>query len=251
MTDRTLSLPAGQDDLIQAVAKANKRTVVVLYAGGPVLMDPWLSQVPAVLVAWYPGQEAGPAPVTVLFGDANPSGKLPVTFIKAWKDSAAYPNYPGENLTVNYAEGIYVGYRHVDKNKIEPLFPFGHGLSYTTFEYGDLKISPAEVGEGQPVTVSLNVKNTGKVAGAEVVQIYVGDKESSIDRPVKELKAFGRVTLKPGESQTVTFTLNRDALSFYDEARKAWVAEPGAFTVEAGSSSRDIRLSGSFTLTAR
>jgi beta-glucosidase len=251
MTDRTLSLPPGQDDLIQAVARANRRTVVVVYAGGPVLMDPWLPQVPAVLMAWYPGQEAGPAPVTVLFGDANPSGKLPVTFIKAWKDSSAYPNYPGENLTVNYAEGIYVGYRHFDKNKIEPLFPFGHGLSYTTFEYSDLKISPEEAGDGQPITVSLNVTNTGKVAGAEVVQIYVGDPESSIDRPVKELKAFGRVMLEPGETQTVTFTLNRDALSYYDETRKEWIAEPGLFDVEAGSSSRDIRLKGSFTLAAR
>ena len=114
-------------------------------------MDRWLSQVPAVLVAWYPGQEAGPAPVTVLFGDANPSGKLPVTFLKAWKDSPAFANYPGENLTVNYAEGIYVGYRHLDKNNIEPLFPFGHGLSYTTFGYSDLKVSPAEVAPGQPV----------------------------------------------------------------------------------------------------
>jgi len=251
MTDRTLALPAGQDDLIQAVSRANRRTVVVLYAGGPVLMDPWLPQVPAVLVAWYPGQEAGTAPVTVLFGDANPSGRLPVTFIKAWKDSAAYPNYPGENLTVNYAEGIYVGYRHADKHNIEPLFPFGHGLSYTTFEYSDLKVSPAEVGASQPVTVSLSVKNAGSVAGAEVVQIYVADRESSLDRPVKELKAFGRVMLEPGETRSVTFTLNRDAMSFYDDTKKDWVAEPGVFEVYAGSSSRDIRLKGSFTLAGK
>jgi beta-glucosidase len=214
-------------------------------------MDPWLPQVPAVLVAWYPGQEAGTAPVTVLFGDANPSGRLPVTFIKAWKDSAAYPNYPGENLTVNYAEGIYVGYRHADKHNIEPLFPFGHGLSYTTFEYSDLKVSPAEVGASQPVTVSLSVKNAGSVAGAEVVQIYVADRESSLDRPVKELKAFGRVMLEPGETRSVTFTLNRDAMSFYDDTKKDWVAEPGVFEVYAGSSSRDIRLKGSFTLAGK
>jgi beta-glucosidase len=249
MADRTLSLPAGQDELIQAVAKANKRTVVVLNAGGPVLMNRWLAQVPAVLMAWYPGQEAGRAPTAVLFGDANPSGKLPVTFLKRWEDSAAFGNYPGLNLTVDYAEGIYVGYRHSDKKNIEPLFPFGHGLSYTTFAYSDLKVSPAKAAPGQPVEVSLSVRNTGSVAGAEVVQIYLRDVQFSVDRPVKELKAFQRTMLKPGETQVVTLTLDQSAMSFYDETKKEWVAEPGLFEVQAGASSRDIRLKAEFELT--
>jgi beta-glucosidase len=251
MTDRTLSLPAGQDELIQAVAKANRRTVVVLNAGGPVLMSRWLAQVPSVLLAWYPGQEAGRAPAAVLFGDANPSGKLPVTFLKDWKDSSAYGNYPGENLTVEYAEGIYVGYRNFDRKNIEPLFPFGYGLSYTTFAYSDLKVGPAKAAPGQAVEVSLNVRNSGSVAGAEVVQIYLRDVQASVDRPVKELKAFRRVMLKPGETQTLTFTLDKNAMSFYDEKNKAWVAEPGAFEVQAGASSRDIKLKGSFELLAQ
>jgi beta-glucosidase len=247
--DRTLSLPAGQDELIQAVARANQRTVVVLNGGGPVLMGRWLAQVPSVLMAWYPGQEAGRAPTAVLFGDANPSGKLPVTFVKRWEDSAAFGNYPGENLGVNYAEGLYVGYRHSDKNNVEPLFPFGHGLSYTTFAYSDLTVSPAKVAPGQPVEVKLSVRNTGAVAGAEVVQVYLRDVQSSVDRPVKELKAFRRTVLKPGEAQVVTLTLEPGALSFYDEAARSWVAEPGAFEVQAGASSRDIRLKAEFELT--
>jgi beta-glucosidase len=245
-SDRTLSLPAGQDEMIQAVARANSRTIVVLNAGGPVLMIRWLAQVPAVLMAWYPGQEAGGAPVAALFGDVNPSGKLPVTFPKEWKDSSAYPNYPGKDLTVDYAEGIYVGYRHFDKKNIEPLFPFGHGLSYTTFAYSDLKLSAQRVMPGQPVTVNLKVKNTGSVAGAEVVQIYVRQVKPSVDRPPKELKAFRRVVLKPGETQAIAVTLDQSALSYYDEARKEWVAEPGEFEVQAGASSRDIRLKAGF-----
>lgn len=248
--ERTLSLPAGQDELIQAVAKANPRTVVVLYAGGPVLMSKWLADVPAVLMAWYPGQEAGRAPAAALFGEFNPSGKLPVTFIQQWKDSSAYPNYPGENLTVNYAEGIYVGYRHFDKEGIEPLFPFGHGLSYTTFEYSDLKVTPDKPTLGQPLEVSLNVKNTGAVAGAEVVQIYLRDVKPSIDRPVKELKAFRRVMLAPGETQAVTLALDKSAMSYYDENEKQWAAKPGEFEVQAGASSRDIRLKASFQVSA-
>ncbi len=248
MYDRSLSLPGGQDDLILAVAKANRRTVVVLNSGGPVLMSRWLDQVPAVLEAWYPGQEAGRAPVAVLFGENNPSGRLPVTFIRRWEDSAAFANYPGRNLVVNYAEGIYVGYRHADAKNIEPLFPFGHGLSYTTFSYGDFAIRPAKAAAGQPVEVSFTVRNTGSRAGAEVAQVYVRDVQSSVDRPVKELKAFKRVVLSPGEAQTVTVRLDQSAMSFFDEAKKEWVAEPGVFEVQAGASSRDIRLKGVFEL---
>jgi len=248
MYDRKLELPAGQDELILAVTKANKNTVVVLNSGGPVLMGRWIGQVPAVVAAWYPGQEAGRAISAILFGDANPSGKLPVTFLKAWSDSPAYGNYPGKNLTVEYAEGIYVGYRHFDRKNIEPLFPFGHGLSYTAFAYSDLKVSPQKAAPGQPVGVSLSVRNGGALEGAEVVQLYVRDVESSLDRPMKELKAFRRVALKPGESQTVSFSLDRSAMAFYDEGKKDWNVEPGAFEVQIGSSSRDIRLKATFEL---
>ena len=236
----TLSLPAGQEELIKAVTAVNPRTVIVLLAGSPVLMDGWVGKVPALLAAWYPGQEGGHAIADILFGDANPSGKLPMTFLKEWKDSPAYGHYPGENGVVEYAEGIYVGYRHFDKHNIEPLFPFGHGLSYTTFAYSDLKVSPHEV--------SLAVRNTGSREGAEVVQLYVGDKHSSVDRPVKELKGFRRVVLKPGETKTVSFALDKSALSYYSTARHDWVAEPGTFEVLVGASSRDIRLSGKLEL---
>ena len=151
---KSLDLPAGQDALIEAVAKVNKNTIVVINAGGPVIMSKWIAQVPAILDMWYGGQEGGNAIADVLFGDADPSGKLPVSFVKQWKDSPAYGHYPGENLQVDYAEGIYVGYRYFDKHKIEPLFPFGYGLSYTKFDYSDLKISPNQT-SGGPVEVSL------------------------------------------------------------------------------------------------
>jgi beta-glucosidase len=248
--DRTLGLPAGQDELIQAVAKAARRTIVVLYSGGPVLMNSWLDQVPALLLAWYPGQEAGRTPATVLFGDANPSGKLPVTFIKDWKDSSAYPNYPGKDLRVDYAEGIYVGYRHFDKENIQPLFPFGHGLSYTSFAYSDLKVTPERSAPGQPVTVTLHVKNTGARPGAEIVQIYIGASQSEIDRPVKELKGFRRIALGPGEAQLVTITIDGKAMAHFDDNKKAWVSDTGVFKVEAGASSRDIRQRASFEILA-
>jgi beta-glucosidase len=237
---KSLELPVGQDELIEAVAKTNKNTVVVLNVGAPVLMARWINQVPAVLNAWFGGEEVGNAIADVLFGDVNPSGKLPVTFLKDWKDSPAYGHYPGQNGEVGYEEGLYVGYRHFDKHNIEPQFPFGHGLSYTSFEYSDLKVTPARV--------SLNVRNTGTREGAEVVQLYVHDVQSSVDRPVKELKAFRRVVLKPGETQPVSFTLDKSALAFYDVAKKDWVAEPGTFEVLVGTSSRDIRLKGAFDL---
>jgi len=152
---KSLDLPGGQDDLIEAVAKVNQHTVVVINAGGPVIMSKWIAQVPAVVDMWYGGQEGGNAIADVLFGQANPSGKLPVSFVKEWKDSPAYGHYPGENLQVDYAEGIYVGYRYFDKQNVEPLFPFGYGLSYTKFSYSDLKISPSETSPGQPVEVSV------------------------------------------------------------------------------------------------
>jgi beta-glucosidase len=241
---KSLELPAGQDELIEAIAKTNKNTIVVLNVGAPVLMGRWIDQVPAVVNAWFGGEEVGNAIADVLFGDANPSGKLPVTFVKDWKDSPAYGYYPGENGAVEYHEGLYVGYRYFDKHNVEPQFSFGHGLSYTTFEYNNLKVSP-----GQPMQVSLELRNSGAREGAEVLQLYVHDVQSSVDRPMKELKAFRRVTLKPGESQTVSFTLDKNAFAFYDVAKRDWVVEPGSFEVLVGASSRDIRLKGTFDLT--
>ena len=245
---KSLDLPAGQDDLIQAVAKVNKNTVVVINAGGPVTMTKWISEVPALVDMWYGGQEGGNAIADVLFGNANPSGKLPVSFVKQWKDSPAYGHYPGENLQVDYAEGIYVGYRYFDKHKIEPLFPFGYGLSYTKFDYSDLKVSPNDASPGQPVEVSLQVRNSGSRPGAEVVELYVHDGHASVDRPVQELKGFQRVVLAAGETKSVHFTLDRSAMAFYSTAKKDWVAEPGQFDVLVGSSSRDIRMKSSFML---
>jgi beta-glucosidase len=245
---KSLDLPAGQDELIEAVAKVNKNTIVVINAGGPVVMTKWIAQVPAVLDLWYGGQEGGNAIADVLFGEANPSGKLPVSFVKEWKDSPAYGHYPGENLQVEYAEGIYVGYRYFDKQKVEPLFPFGYGLSYTKFDYSDLKVSPNKVVAGTPVEVSLRIHNSGSRAGAEVVELYVHDGHSSVDRPIQELKGFQRVNLAPGETKVVNFTLDRSAMAFYSTAKKDWVTEPGQFDVLVGFSSRDIRLKGSFNL---
>ena len=244
----TLDLPAGQDELIQAVAKANRNTIVVFNAGAPVNVSRWVNDVPSVVDAWFGGQEMGHAVADVLFGDVNPSGKLPFSFINEWKDSPAYGNYPGEELHVKYAEGIYVGYRYFDKHDITPQYPFGYGLSYTTFDYSDLKITPGKVSNGQAVTVSLKIRNRGARAGAEVVQLYVHDGHASVDHPVKELKGFRRVELAPGKSANVTFTLDKSAMAFYSTQKKDWVAEPGTFDVLVGASSRDIRLKGSFEL---
>jgi len=245
---KSLDLPAGQDEMIKAVAGANKNTVVVIQAGSPVAMLKWLDRVPAVVEAWYGGQEGGNAIADVLFGDVNPSGKLPVSFPKEMKDNPAYGSYPGEILHTEYDEGIYVGYRHYDRKGVEPLFPFGYGLSYTRFEYTNLTVTPKEVIPGASVEVTLKVRNTDTIAGDEVVQLYLHDVESSLDRPVRELKGFRKIALKPGESQKVSFTLDRGAMSFYSPAKRDWLAEPGLFEVQVGSSSRDIRLKGTFAL---
>jgi beta-glucosidase len=247
--DRTsMDLPPGQDDLIKAVAAANKNTVVVVVAGSPITMTRWIESVPGLLYAWYGGQEAGHAVGDLLFGIAVPSGKAPVTFPKRIEDSTAYGNYPGEKLHVKYGEGIYVGYRGFDKRKVEPLFPFGFGLSYTTFEYSGLKVGKPSVKKGGTLEVAMQVKNSGTRAADEVVQLYLRDVKSSLDRPEKELKGFKRVALQPGQTATVSFTIDEAALSFFDPAKKSWVAEPGDFEVLIGASSRDIRLQGSFAL---
>jgi beta-glucosidase len=246
----SMALPYGQDELIRRVTQANPHTIVVLIAGSPVEM-PWVDQTPAVVQAWMGGMEVGNAVARVLFGDVNPSGKLPCTFPKKLADSPAHQmgNYPGQNGAVNYAEGLLVGYRWYDTKAIEPLFPFGYGLSYTKFDYGDLKIQNGDGADGKPaVTVNFTLTNSGKVAGAEVAQVYVHQAAPSLPRPEKELKGFAKVMLKPGESQSVSIPLNRSALEYYDPAKQGWVAEKGGFTLEVGSSSRDIRLKGDYQL---
>ena len=191
---------------------------------------------------WYGGQEGGTALASILFGDENPSGKLPVSLPKKFEDSPAAANYPGTNLKVNYAEGIYVGYRYYDTKNVEPQFPFGYGMSYTTFVYSDLKVAPEKNSGEQPIAVTVKVRNTGKRAGADVVELYVHDGHAKIDRPVHELKGFSRVELKPGETKTVQFKLSRADLSYWSPEKKDWVADPGSFEIQIGASSRDIRL---------
>jgi beta-glucosidase len=243
----SMDLMGKQNELIAAVAQANPRTAVVLNVGAPVSM-PWVDQVAAIVQAYYPGMENGNAVAAVLLGKVNPSGKLPETFPARLEDGPAFINasHPGCR-EVNYGEGIFVGYRYYDMKDVTPLFPFGHGLSYTSFSYSNLKVSKT-VKAGKMVEVSLTVTNIGKAAGKEVVQLYVSDLKASLPRPPKELKGFAKVALAPGEAGTVAFSLNERALSFYDPHKHAWVAEPGEFEVLVGSSSRDIRVKAKFTL---
>jgi beta-glucosidase len=237
----TMDLPPGQDELIEAVEAANPHTIVVLNTGDPVTMTRWIEKTPALLFMGYGGQEGGKALASILFGVANPSGKLPMTMPKHFEDSPSYGHYPGEHLKVNYAEGIYVGYRYFDTKKVEPQFPFGFGLSYTNFEYSGLDVHSSRVGGKEPA-VTVTVKNSGSRAGAEVVQLYIHDGHSQIDRPEHELKGFRRVELKPGESKQLEFWLSRQDLSYWSPEKKNWVAEPGTFEVQVGGSSRSIEL---------
>ena len=243
-----IALPGRQDELIAAVARANPDTVVVVQSGGPVAM-PWLGQVKAVLHAWYPGQEAGNAIADVLFGDVEPSGRLAQTHPKLWSDNPTHSQdrevYPGLNGHVRYEEGVFVGYRHYDRHGIAPLFPFGHGLGYTTFEMAGLQVA----GDGS--RVAFTVTNTGARAGSTVVQVYVGDPEASVPRPVKELKGFAKIRLEPGESRLVEIALEPRAFAYFDVAAAAWRIEAGAFEISAGFSAADLRLSGQVTLPGR
>ncbi len=247
---KDLKLPGGQDELIQKVVQANPRTVVVLMGGGAVGMDAWLAKVPAVLYAWYPGLEGGNALARVLFGDVDPSGKLPCTFPKRLADSPAHAlhAYPGTNGTVIYREGLLVGYRWFDTKRIKPLFPFGYGLSYTTFKYSNLSLVPGPEALGAPVTVEFELANTGSRAGAEAAQVYVQEIHPSLPRPLKELKGFKKVFLQPGEKQKVSIVLDRNAFAHYDPDKKGWVADRGAYKILVASSSQDIQLSGTFKL---
>ncbi|HEY0753759.1 MAG TPA: glycoside hydrolase family 3 C-terminal domain-containing protein [Ktedonobacteraceae bacterium] len=243
-----LELVGRQNELIEAVVAANKKTVVILNTGSPIAM-PWLAEVAAVVQAWYPGQECGHAISDVLFGDVNPSGKLSETFPLRLQDNPAYINYPGENGQVRYGEGIFIGYRYYEKKQVETLFPFGSGLSYTTFRYDSLSLSAREIGPTDTLSVSIDITNTGQRAGQEVVQLYIYDKTASVQRPEKELKGFAKVALEPGERQTVTLSIERAALAYYDILKRAWVAEAGEFEILVGSSSRAIHATGTFTLT--
>lgn len=242
-----MELLGKQNELIKAIARVNPRTVVILNTGSPVSM-PWVDDVEGIIEAFFPGMENGNAVANVLLGKVNPSGKLPVTFPKRLQDSPAYINtsYPGCR-EVNYGEGIFVGYRYFDKVDIEPLFPFGHGLSYTHFKYGNLTL-PQKIKKGQPIKVTVEVANIGRLSGAEVVQLYVHDVQSSLVRPVKELKAFTKVFLKPGEKSKVELQLDERSLAFYDPHKKKWIAEIGQFELLVGSSSRDIHIKKTFQL---
>ena len=254
--DRTFGLPPGQDELIQAMAAANKSTIVVVTSGGGVDMNGWLDRVPALIEAWYPGQEGGTALAEILMGEINPSGRLPVSFERRWEDNPVHDSYyPQSNTnTVEYKEGIFVGYRGYEHTGKKPLFPFGFGLSYTTFKYSNLTIKPAPRtvtgtdASGPLYEVSFEVKNTGSREGADVAQVYVGDTHARVARPAKELKGFVKVSLRPGETRRVSVVLDNRALSYYDVNAKQWRAEPGEFDVLVGPSSERIELRGKLTL---
>lgn len=258
---KSYDLPYAQDKLVEALAKANKKLVFVNISGNAVAM-PWKDKVPAIVQGWFIGSEAGEALAAVLCGDANPSGKLPFTWPASLNDVGAHAlnTYPGtwrkdggaktkgNIIDEEYKEGIYVGYRWADAHKTHPLFAFGHGLSYTSFNISNLRLSSPAITANDSLKVTVSVKNTGKQAGAEVVQLYIHDDKASVDRPYKELKGFSKVFLQPGETKDVTITIGRDALSFYDEASSQWKAEQGSFTALVGNASDNLKLKKSFTL---
>ncbi|TID17414.1 glycoside hydrolase family 3 protein [Venturia nashicola] len=244
---QTMDLPkdGSQDRLIEAVFAANPNTVVINQSGSPVAM-PWADKVPAILQAWYQGQEAGNALGDVLFGKHSPSGKLPTTFPRRLEDTPAYHNWPGENLKVVYGEGIYVGYRHYERTKIEPLFPFGHGLTYTHFSYGEVRISERFLSNSSPLVISVPITNDGVIAAHEVVQLYIRDVKSRLPRPDKELQGFAKIFLQPGETKMVQLAIDKHSVGYYDTSLASWIAEEGLFHVLIGASSADIRSSASF-----
>lgn len=254
-TDRKgLELPYKQDKVIGALAKVNKNLIVVNISGNAVAM-PWISEVPAVIQAWYLGTEAGNAIASVLVGDVNPSGKLPFTFPEKLEDVGAHQlgDYPGrqrENgiFDEKYNESIFVGYRWTDKQKIRPLFPFGHGLSYTTFAYGKATVNKKVMKIDEQIAITVPITNTGKRIGSEIVQLYISDLKSSLPRPVKELKGFSKIQLAPGETQEVTFLIDKQALSFFNDSRHEWVAEPGKFEAQIAASATDIKSKVTFEL---
>jgi beta-glucosidase len=234
--DRTFALPYGQDELIAAMAKANPKTIVAVTSGGNVDSRSWLSSVPALLETWYGGQEGGRALAEILFGEVNPSGHLPVTFERNPEDNPTFPNYYPEEgqKKVTYREGIFVGYRGYEKNKITPLFPFGFGLSYTTFKFSALKVTPSQ--DRATATVTFDLTNTGSREGAEVAQVYVTENQPKVERPEHELKGFERVNLKPGETKHLSISLDERAFSFFDTRSGGWSIGSDKFTISVGDS---------------
>jgi beta-glucosidase len=241
--DRPFALPKEQEELIRAIAQVNKKTIVVLTAGGNVDMSRWLGNIGGLLHTWYPGQEGGTALAEILFGDVNPSGRLPVSFEKRWEDNATFNSYYATVKRLNYSEGLFLGYRHFDASKVDPQFPFGFGLSYTAFEYRNLVVTPTSSAASPTVSVEFEVVNTGRRPGAEVAQVYVTETNPTVRRPVRELKGFEKVWLKPGESKKVSITLDQPAFAYYDVVNKQWTVKPGTYVVSVGSSSRLIRFS--------
>jgi beta-glucosidase len=261
--DRTFTLPYGQDELIQAMAAANKKVIVAVTSGGNVDSTAWLDQVPALLETWYGGQEGGRALAEILLGEVNPSGHLPATFERQAQDNPAFANYypePGTKRVV-YKEGVFVGYRGYEHNHVKPLFPFGYGLSYTTFRFANLAVSPESAGANPQVDVTFDVTNTGSRKGAEVAQVYLSDDNPKVDRPDRELKGFARVSLEPGETEHVSVRLDARSFAYCHFPReilfapkspqaKKWTIDPGRFTIHVGDSVEDTPLTGNVTLSA-
>ena len=242
-----IDLPENQNKLIEEVSKVNKNVIVILSTGQAVTM-PWKENVKGIIETWFGGEKIGFAITDVLTGKYNPSGKLPITFPKRWEDCSAFNTYKKQDSVTNYSDGIFVGYRHFDKYKIEPLFPFGFGLSYTKFKYRDLILSSNSLSRDGEINVTLKLTNSGKLGGSEIVELYITSMQSSVERPEKELKAFKKVSLNPRETKLVEFTLDKNSLGFYDTNTNAWKYEHGEFKILIGSSSRDIKLQDNFIL---
>lgn len=243
----TMDIPENQNRLIEAVASVQPNTIVVLHGGAPMTLS-WIDKVPAVLCMYLGGERTGAASVNLLYGEKIPSGKLAESWPLKLEDNPSFLNFPGEDGVVNYQEGIYVGYRYYDKKKADVLFPFGHGLSYTTFEYSNLVLNKENLKENETVKVQFKIKNTGKYKAKEAVQLYVSDKESNVSRPIRELKGFEKVDLNPGEETLVSFELNRRAFAYYEPKIHDWFVESGEYVIEVGASSRDIRLAKSLSV---
>jgi beta-glucosidase len=251
--DRMFRLPPAQDELINQIAEVSKNTIVVVTSGGGVDMAPWVDHIPALLEAWYPGQQGGDALAQILFGEFNPSGRLPISIERRWEDNASHDSYypKAGSKKVEYSEKIFIGYRHFDKSSTKPLFPFGYGLSYTSFAYKNLMITPLSQNQqdtDQQVTLTFDVTNTGARAGADIAEIFVGDHHAPVPRPVKELKGFAKVNLTPGETKTVTVKLDRRAFSYFDVNQHVWTLAPGDFDLFVARSAADIELTGKVAL---
>lgn len=249
-----LNLSYGQDELISALAEANRNLVVVNISGNAIAM-PWVNEVPAIVQDWYIGSEAGNALASILMGDVNPSGKLPFTFPSKLEDNSAHAlgefvyERKNEIVDIKYTESIFVGYRWADKQKkVRPLFPFGHGLSYTTFAYGKATSDKKEMASNDMLTITIPVTNTGNREGAEIVQLYISDLKSSLPRPIKELKGFKKIMLAPGETKDVVFTVDKNALHYYDDTKQTWIVESGKFEAIVGASATDIKSRVSFNV---